>query len=136
MLGLRENAMSATPITDKIIEDADACPETRIVFLIKNLANKCREFERMYNAALVCAGVASKERGEWAVERDAMLQELDLRRAEVLKAEAGCHIANADLACLREALQGIAPMFDNDGPLLTVYAKEIEHARAALKATA
>ena len=60
MLGLRENAMSATPITDKIIEDADACPETRIVFLIKNLANKCREFERMYNAALVCAGVAPK----------------------------------------------------------------------------
>lgn len=35
-----------TPITNKIIADADACPETRIRFLIKTLVNKCREFER------------------------------------------------------------------------------------------
>ena len=77
MLGMRENAMNASPITDKIIADADACPETRIVFLIKNLANKCNEFERLYNAALICAGVASKERGEWAVERDALLIDKD-----------------------------------------------------------
>lgn len=61
---------SDTPITDKIIADADACPETRIVFLIKHLANKCREFERLYNAALICAGVASLERSEWETERD------------------------------------------------------------------
>ena len=76
MLGLRENVMSATPITDKIIEDADACPETRIVFLIKHLANKCREFEHLYNTALICAGVASKERGEWAIERDNLNQRI------------------------------------------------------------
>lgn len=37
---------SKTPITDKIIADADACPETRVVFLIKHLANQCKEFER------------------------------------------------------------------------------------------
>lgn len=37
--------MSRTPITDKIIADANACPETRIAFLIKHLANKCMEFE-------------------------------------------------------------------------------------------
>ena len=68
MLGLRENAMSATPITDKIIEDADACPETRIVFLIKHLANKCREFE--------------KERGEWAEERFVLLARLKACRGD------------------------------------------------------
>ena len=38
--------MSDTPITDKIIADADATPETRIVFLIKHLANQCKAFER------------------------------------------------------------------------------------------
>ena len=38
--------MSDTPITDKIIADADATPETRIVFLIKRLANQCKSFER------------------------------------------------------------------------------------------
>lgn len=38
--------MSDTPITDKIIADADACPETRVVFLIKHLANQCKAFER------------------------------------------------------------------------------------------
>lgn len=43
--------MNDTPITDKIIADADACPETRVVFLIKNLANKCKEFERASTVA-------------------------------------------------------------------------------------
>ena len=38
--------MSDTPITDKIITDADATPETRVVFLIKHLANQCKTFER------------------------------------------------------------------------------------------
>ena len=38
--------MSDTPITDKIIADADATPEARIVFLIKHLANQCKAFER------------------------------------------------------------------------------------------
>lgn len=38
--------MSDTPITDKIISDSDASPETPIVFLIKHLTNKCKEFER------------------------------------------------------------------------------------------
>lgn len=38
--------MSDTPITDKIIADADACPETRVVFLVKHLANQCKAFER------------------------------------------------------------------------------------------
>ncbi len=33
---------------------------------------------------------------------------------------------------LLEALEAIAPMFDNDSPLLTVYATEIDRARVAL----
>jgi hypothetical protein len=33
---------------------------------------------------------------------------------------------------LAEALRALSPMFDNDGPLLTVYADEIVAARAAL----
>ena len=33
---------------------------------------------------------------------------------------------------LLAALDGISPMFDNDSPLLTVYAAEIEQARAAI----
>ena len=41
-----KHAHPDTPITNKIIDDADAYPETRVVFLINNLANKCREFER------------------------------------------------------------------------------------------
>ena len=45
---MRETATptSDTPITDKIIADADATPETRIVFLIKHLANQSKAFER------------------------------------------------------------------------------------------
>lgn len=39
-----------------------------------------------------------------------------------------------ELIELRAALQGLAPMWDNDGPLLTVYRLEIDAARAALKA--
>ena len=38
-------SQSKTPITDKIIFDAGECPESRIIFLIKLLANKCKEFE-------------------------------------------------------------------------------------------
>lgn len=41
-----KHAHPDTPITNKIIADADAHPETRVVFLIKSLVNKCREFER------------------------------------------------------------------------------------------
>ena len=33
---------------------------------------------------------------------------------------------------LRGALEAVCPMFDNDSPLLTVYAAEIAQARAAL----
>jgi hypothetical protein len=37
---------SATPRTDALIAAADACPETRLVFLIKNLANLAKDLER------------------------------------------------------------------------------------------
>lgn len=36
-------------------------------------ADFARQLERKLNAALIVAGVASKERGEWAVDRDALL---------------------------------------------------------------
>jgi hypothetical protein len=39
----------STPRTDAIIAAADACPETRIVFLIKNLANLAKDLEREGN---------------------------------------------------------------------------------------
>ena len=45
--------MSDTPITDKIIADADSCPETRVVFLIKHLANQCKAFERASRSSTV-----------------------------------------------------------------------------------
>ena len=45
-----KHAHPDTPITNKIIDDADACPETRVVFLIKHLANQCRAFERAQRA--------------------------------------------------------------------------------------
>lgn len=35
----------ATPRTDAIIAAADACPQTRVVFLIKHLVNLARELE-------------------------------------------------------------------------------------------
>lgn len=38
--------MSDTPRTDAVIAAADACPETRVVFLIKNLANLAKQLER------------------------------------------------------------------------------------------
>jgi hypothetical protein len=38
--------MSETPRTDALIAAADACPETRMVFLIKNLANLAKDLER------------------------------------------------------------------------------------------
>lgn len=38
--------MSDTPRTDAIIAAADACPETRIVFLIHQLANLAKDLER------------------------------------------------------------------------------------------
>jgi hypothetical protein len=34
--------------------------------------------ERQRNAALICAGVASKERGEWAAEREHLIEEAAL----------------------------------------------------------
>lgn len=37
---------SDTPRTDALIAAADACPETRVVFLIKNLANLAKDLER------------------------------------------------------------------------------------------
>ena len=46
MSDAKEPHPEETPITSKIIADADACPETRIVFLIKHLANQCKAFER------------------------------------------------------------------------------------------
>ena len=45
-----KHAHPDTPITNKIIDDADACPETRVVFLIKHLVNQCRAFERAQRA--------------------------------------------------------------------------------------
>ena len=58
--------MSDTPITDKIIADADACPETRIVFLIKHLANQCKSFERQLSEAkLELAASTRKVAGSW-----------------------------------------------------------------------
>ena len=45
-----KHAHPDTPITNKIIDDADDCPETRVVFLIKHLANQCRAFERAQRA--------------------------------------------------------------------------------------
>lgn len=38
--------MSDTPRTDAIIAAADACPETRVVFLIHQLANLAKDLER------------------------------------------------------------------------------------------
>ena len=58
-----KHAHPDTPITNKIIDDAGANPETRITFLIKHLANKCREFERALgeSAAQVSALVHQRE---------------------------------------------------------------------------
>src|SRR3990167_1332091 len=36
---------------------------------------KIAKLEEQLNAAMICAGVASKERGEWAVERERLLEE-------------------------------------------------------------
>lgn len=41
-------------------------------------ADFARQLERELNAALICAGVAAKERGEWAAERDSLLEEAAL----------------------------------------------------------
>ena len=49
MNGPKDVHPDETPITNQIIADADANPETRIVFLIKRLANQCKEFERRIN---------------------------------------------------------------------------------------
>ena len=56
-----------------------------------------------------------------------------------MTAEAWCtwscaqaRLRSAENERLRKALEAIAPMFDNDSPLLKVYAKEIEQARNAI----
>jgi len=41
--------VSGTPETDAIIAAADECPETRVVFLIKNLVHLARRLERERN---------------------------------------------------------------------------------------
>lgn len=39
---------------------------------LEMVGDHARQLEQELNAALICAGVASKERGEWAVEREAI----------------------------------------------------------------
>lgn len=41
-------------------------------------AEFARQLERELDAALLCAGVAAKERGEWALERERLIEEAAL----------------------------------------------------------
>ena len=56
--------MNNTPRTDAVYDSLHGMGNVKVEF--------ARQLERELNAALVCAGVASLERGEWAVERAAI----------------------------------------------------------------
>lgn len=63
---------SATPRTDEFgrqwVKPGQTDPD-----VIDEWADFARQLERELNAALIVAGVAAKERGEWAAEREALL---------------------------------------------------------------
>lgn len=63
----------STPRTDAVDAVAD---QNYGVDLYRNMLEHARQLERELNAALIAAGVASLERGEWAAERAALLGRL------------------------------------------------------------
>lgn len=46
-------------------------------------ADFARELERELNAVRICVGVASKERGEWAAEREGLVNQLNTAEAKL-----------------------------------------------------
>ena len=78
MLGMRENAMSDTPRADALFKEAQDFPRTAFVVLLEDY----RKIERELIATQICAGVASKERGEWAEERFVLLARLKACRGD------------------------------------------------------
>lgn len=75
MSDAKEPHPDETPITSKIIADADACPETRVIFLIKHLANQCKAFERQIALSPLAAphsdiyNPAVALRAEWLADK-------------------------------------------------------------------
>ncbi len=64
--------MSDTPRTDAVIHDGRISEHrTGDAILLASLA---RQLERELHAMTICAGVASKERGEWAAEREDIIE--------------------------------------------------------------
>ena len=76
MFGLREAVVSDTPRTDAVIAASAGCDtyQQTVKKLAVNLERHAMQLERELNAALIVAGVASLERGEWAAERDGLNQ--------------------------------------------------------------
>ena len=70
--------MSATPRTDEWVRlfnsNAPSAPSA---------ADFACQLERELNAAVLCAGVAAKERGEWAAERERLEKELKRAKASL-----------------------------------------------------
>lgn len=67
----RRDCLPRTPRTDAVIEGRCKVLGTQANDLLK-MEEHARQLERELYAALIAAGVASLERGEWAVERDTL----------------------------------------------------------------
>ena len=68
--------MSATPRTDRAMFRIGTSGD------VVNASFAC-QLVRELNAAVLCAGVAAKERGEWAAERERLEKELKRAKASL-----------------------------------------------------
>lgn len=72
--------MNRTLRTDALVADVEHqyCAELQPLI---DMTEHARQLERELNSALICAGVASKERGEWAGEREDLVDALERYQA-------------------------------------------------------
>lgn len=117
-------ATSDTPRTDAVIAAADACPETRVVFLIHQLANLAKDLERKLDKALsdprsnvgMCQRDA-RECREMELERDDLKRELSALKApiaddiveglRVVTQRRGCKIQQGDVLAVERAINAL-----------------------------
>lgn len=110
-----------TPLTDAAEKEC-CCTVNGAIIRGVVTAQFCRRMERELNAARVCAGVAAKERGEWATERDDLLKEVRV-----------IHALRTDVEKLCEALEHIATgLYESYMSGGCSKAEAIEIARAAV----
>ncbi len=71
----RRDCLNGTPRTDALVREFPASAGlSELAECSCRLTDLARQLERELHAMTICAGVASKERGEWATEREDIIE--------------------------------------------------------------